>query len=148
MNGFAFTGELNADPVPAASQLEAIQASVQYLQSIQIPITLPCSAILVRKVDESNLIWYPSTGKLTLAYEVKFHPNDLDFWKIIVNANTLEVISAHSQRCALYPGHVHEAHLCHNEPMHEHDTPDHHAGAMLMDGPSSTTGTDLNGVNR
>lgn len=135
MNGFIWTGLMDFDANQTISELQAIEAGIDFFQSKNINITLPKQGLLARPVDKVELIWYPEGRGLRLAYELQLHPNDLHHWQLIVDAGTGEVIASHSKTCALYPGHLYDAHACEEHP-------------VVMDGATTTNDTDLSNTSR
>ncbi len=151
LNGFAWTGSLPEklpDPLPAAQVLEAVK---NFLIGKNIRFqALPQMAGLQHPNDEAQLVWYPSNGKLKLAYQVNIHPNMLDHWTVFINASTLEIIESYSQLCAISPLHLYDF-SCNESDHSNHSTGNsekHGEPMLVMDGATVTTDQDLLGQNR
>ncbi len=84
--------------------------------------------------SQVKLVIYHHEGDPTkpyLSYAIDYYPDALHPKKVFINAHTGEIIHAFDNGCTF----------------HNHDVSDNE-NKMVMDGPATTTGTDLSGQNR
>ena len=104
LNGFAWTGKLPAKLPAPAPAMDAIGAAKNYLQGKDVKFQEKALFEGIQHPDDqAHLVWYPSNGKLVLAYEIDMHPNVMDHWTLFVEATTFEVLEAYSELCAIAP---------------------------------------------
>jgi Zn-dependent metalloprotease len=148
INGFAWTGATPKEKVTPLSSESALLASKEYLTQQGITI-LPQKDDKWHKTDDAELAWLPLNGTLKFVYVCNVHPNLMDHWTLHIDAVTLQVYEAYSQRCSLYPHKLYSA-TCSEEKAHQHasDKNETNSTVVVADGPSMVSDQDLLGQSR
>ena len=150
VNGFAWTAKL-PDEIPVhGNATNALQAAKDFLLTKDVTFQVKSNLLGLKLPDDhANLVWYPLSGKLILAYEIDMHPNTLDHWKLFVNASTYEVLEAYSQLCTFSPVFNKNVNECIGDHHDDHAIKEDYAVLFpLLDGATTTTDQDLLGQNR
>ena len=152
LNGFAWTGKLPAKLPAPAPAMDAIGAAKNYLHGKDVKFQEKALFEGIQHPDDqAHLVWYPSNGKLVLAYEIDMHPNVMDHWTLFVEATTFEVLEAYSELCAIAPLQLYDLSSfkdCKEEAVHAKGFEMDEMPAVIADGATVVTDQDLKGTNR
>lgn len=147
INGMYEPTPVGVETKPAVTSTGALQDVVDDLKSLgrYQPLTKEASAFLgIDDPTEELVIYTTSQGTYRLAYEVSIHPNLVEWYSYIVDAQNGQILNKIARHCTLWP-HYHSTGS--TSPMKfefELPTPTNAAAGSFV----AATGTDLNGVSQ
>ena len=106
INGTYEPTPVGVETTPAVTSTEALQNVVSDLKSLgrYQPLTKEASSFLgIEGPSEELVIYTTSQGTYRLAYEVSIHPNLVEWYSYIVDAENSQVLNKIARHCSLLP---------------------------------------------
>ncbi|MEM6841508.1 MAG: M4 family metallopeptidase [Bacteroidota bacterium] len=150
LNGRYMPTPYSLNTVPSLTNTDAIQAALGQLRVVN-RLNETQKKLLQYTGPEAKLVILPNweTGMPQLAWQVMARPNMLDYWEIMIDAQSGALIRKTNLTCSFAP----EMHLSHK---HAH-APHHHAHSsketrsaspLRLTNASQGSGIDLNNINQ
>lgn len=145
LNGFIWTGPVPSSDLPAVSKELILEKAIQHLEDLKVNV-LPHTNERWHRDDQAVLAWLPWKGSLKKVFICDVHPNIMDHWTLYIDASTMEVYEAYSNRCELYHHNKHHEDIKASSSICTHEPPS--SEMLVMDGPTMVNDQDLLGQNR
>ncbi len=152
LNGRYMPTPHSLNTVPSISDTDAIQTALGQLEAVSY-LNEKQKKLLQYNGPEAKLVILPNweTGTPQLAWQVMARPNMLDYWEIMIDAQSGALIQKTNLTCSFAP----EMHLSHEDTHahhHHHHSASHRvtrsASPLRLTNASQGSGIDLNNLNQ
>ncbi|MCX6144404.1 MAG: M4 family metallopeptidase [Ignavibacteriales bacterium] len=147
INGTYEPTPVGVETIPAKSPTAALQLVVNNLKAEgrYQPLSPEASSFLGIAGPTEELVLYPTPqGTFRLGYDVNIHPNLVEWYSFIIDAQDGSILNRIARHCTLLPNHNAQAPVISGEL----NIQPPHASAVLAGSFADATAKDLNNVNQ
>ena len=147
INGTYEPTPVGVETTPAVTSTEALQHVVSDLKSLgrYKPLTKEASSFLgIEDPTEQLVIYTMSDGTFRLAYEVSIHPNLVEWYSYLIDAQNGEILNKIARHCSVLPENTART----SATSYDFKFEPPHISNALAGSFAGASATDLNGVTR